>query len=291
MEILLAQVVNGIMVGSLYALLVVGLNLMLLVAGVFQYAYAPMVVLSMYAYFYALKITNNNIIISILITLAASIIISIVTEPLFRPAAKKQAGLATFMISLGISMLIADMLNKRIHSGYQIYFPSELMGDQAIIKTGMIVVSLGQLFVIIGSILSVAIFLLILNYSRQGRAFRAIAQDPFSARLVGIPILKTTYLAYIIAGLLGGITAIFLAMSLRSAGPGLGDRLALKIFSIALFAGLGNLKGGLIAAIMIGIIESVSIGYISGRWVDAVVFSIIILTVIIKPRGLFGSKV
>jgi branched-chain amino acid transport system permease protein len=291
METLLAQVVNGIAIGSTYATLVAGLNLMLLVAGVFQYSYPHIIVLSMYVYFYALQITKNNLILSILITLVASIVISVATEPLFRPAAKKQAGLATFMIALGIAMLISDMQSKRIHSGYQIYFPSELGGDQVVIKTGMIVVSLGQLLVIIGSIVSVAVFLLILNHTRQGRAFRAIAQDPFSAKLVGIPILKTTYLAYVIAGILGGITAIFLAMSLRSAGPGLGDRLALKIFSIALFAGLGNLNGGLIAAIIIGIIESVSLGYISGRWVDAVVFAIIIVTVIIKPRGLFGSKV
>jgi branched-chain amino acid transport system permease protein len=288
----LAQMTNGVIVGSTYALLVTGLNLMLLVVGILQYAYPHLVVLSMYIYWYALKATGNNLVISISLTIISGIVLSLLTEPLFRSTVKRgSGGLSSFMIALGIAMIINYLQNQRLHDGHPIGFPIEALGGTSLIRAGLISISTGQLFTLVGSVAAVGSFLFLLYKSKHGRAFRAIAQSPSTARLLGIPIVKTTLLSYIIAGFLGGITAVFLAMAITAAGPGLSDMLALKIFAIALFAGLGNLKGGLISSFIIGVIESLSLGYISaGRWVEAIVFGAIILVVILKPEGLFGTR-
>ena len=97
--------------------------------------------------------------------------------------------------------------------------------------------------------------------------------------------------SFAIAGLLGGATAIFLAMSLGSAYAGLGDLFALKMIAIVLFAGIGNLLGGMAAAIILGVAETMATGYISGQWSNAVAFGMILIIVMARPQGLFGTRV
>jgi branched-chain amino acid transport system permease protein len=134
-------------------------------------------------------------------------------------------------------------------------------------------------------------FLFLLNQTKQGRAFRAMAQSPFVARLLGIPIARTSIYSYAIAGLLGGVSAVFLAMALCSASPVLGNNLGLKVLAVALFAGLGNLKEGLIAGLIIGVVESMAMGYIPGDWAAAVIFGVIMISIMVRPQGVFTREV
>ena len=127
--------------------------------------------------------------------------------------------------------------------------------------------------------------------TKQGRAFRAIAEDPNGAKLVGIPILKTGILSYAITGTLGGITAVLLAVLLGSAAPGLGDQMAHKVLAVSIIAGLGNLQGGLIIGLLLGIVEAMVQGYWSGSWSNAVAFVIMLVVILAKPKGVFGTKV
>jgi len=123
-----------------------------------------------------------------------------------------------------------------------------------------------------------------------GRAFRSMAQSPLVARLLGIPIIKSAITSYGVAGVLGGVTAILLAMTLGTAYPILGESLALKTLAVALFAGMGNLKGGLICGLILGMAEGLATGYIAGLWSNAVAFGMIMVVVVLRPRGLFGVK-
>jgi len=157
-------------------------------------------------------------------------------------------------------------------------------------RYGVATVSAGQLATIIGSFAAVFAFLYLLYRTRQGRAFRAMAQDPFVARLLGIPIIRASMYSYAVAGLLGGISAVFLAMALGTASSVLADNLALKVLAVALLAGLGNLKGGLIASFILGFAESMTVAYLPGQWSNALAFGIIIVVVMIRPKGLFGMR-
>jgi branched-chain amino acid transport system permease protein len=133
--------------------------------------------------------------------------------------------------------------------------------------------------------------MLFLYKTMAGRAFRSLAQSPFVARLLGIPITKTAMTSFGVAGMLGGITAISLSMAVGSASPVLGDMLGIKVIATVLFAGLGNLKGGLICGLILGVAESMATGYLAGQWANAVAFGMIMVVVLFKPRGLFGMQV
>ena len=291
MEIFGAQFINSMALGSIYALLVTGFNLLLVVGGIFQFAYPHIVVMSMYVCWLVLERTGGNVFLGILAAIGSGVGMSLATEPMFRPLAKRGATLASFIVSLAIAMIIVDVMSRFLNWGLPIAFPVALSGGGgALVRYGIATITAGQLATIVGSISAVAGFLYLLYRTRQGRAFRVMAQDPFVARLLGIPITRTSMSSYIIAGLLGGISAIFLAMAIGSASAPLADTLAMKVLAVALFAGLGNLRGGLIAAYILGLAEGMTLAYLPGDWVNAIAFGMIIVVVMIRPQGLFGMR-
>jgi len=290
MQIFLAQLINGLGIGSMYSVLTTGLNLLLLIGGVFHYAYPHVVVLSMYVLWGVLVVSGGNIALGVLSAIGASVGLSLATEPLFRPVAKRGAIVLSFILSLGLAVIFTDIMGRQIHSGIPIAFPTTLTGKEAIWRWGIATITLGQVFTIIGSAGAVVGLLYLLYRTRQGRGFRAMAQNPFVARLLGIPIGRMSIYGYAIAGLLGGITAVFLAMSLGVAAAPVANILALKVFAVALFAGVGNLRGGLIGGIILGLAESFTLGYLPGDWSNAIAFAMIMGVVMWKPEGLFGLR-
>jgi len=289
-EIFGAQLVNSIATGSIYALLVMGFNLLLVVGGVFQFAYPHIVVMSMYACWMVLERTGGNVFLGILAAIGAGVAMSLGTEPMFRPLARRGAALASFIVSLSIAMIIADVMSRFLNWGLPIAFPVALSGEGALVQYGIATITAGQLATIVGSVSAMLGFLYLLYRTRQGRALRVMAQNPSVARLLGIPITRMSMSSYIIAGLLGGVSAVFLAMAIRSASCTLGDTLALKVLAVALFAGLGNLRGGLIAAYILGLAEGMTLAYLPGDWANAIAFGMIIVVVMVRPQGLFGMR-
>lgn len=293
MEVFIAQIINGLSLGSIYVLLVTGFNLLLLVAMIIHFAYPQVVVFSMYITWMVLSLTGNNVFLGVLAGIAASIILNVATAPIFQQVMKNRGEAdinATMVISLGIGMIITDVLSHEFNSGFPIAFPREMTGDGAFLQFGLISISWGQVLTLIVGIIAVSVFFWLLYKTRSGRAFRAIAEDPAGARLVGIPILKTGLTSYALTGLLGGITAAILAVLLGSASPGLGEQVAHKVLAVSIIAGLGNLKGGLIVGLLLGILEAMVQGYWAGSWSNAIAFIVMLVVILVKPRGLFGMK-
>jgi len=291
MEIFVAQIINAIALGSIYALLVTGFNLLVVVGGIFPFAYSHIVVLSMYMCWFAMKVTGNNLLAGILAGIVSGTIFSFLTEPIFRPLAKRQAQLGSFIVAMALALILTEVMAQKLNMGIVISIPQNLQGREALIKFGAATITAGQIATIVGSIVSFLGFFYLLYRTKQGRAFRAMGQSPFSARILGIPIVRTRIYSYLIAGLMGGISAIFLAMAIGTASSSLGDNLALKVMAVAMFAGVGNLGGGLVAALILGLAEGMVLAYLPGDWSQAIAFGMIMIIVMIKPRGLFGTMV
>ncbi len=290
METFFAQFVNGLATGSTYALIVLGMNLLVLVRGVVHFSYVHIVVMSMAAGWIVLGLTNNNFILAIPTFVITATVLTILTEPLFRPMALRRAFLETVVLALGIGIVLTEIMSHFINKGAPIAFPAALTGGGAIVKLGVITFSLADVYTLLAVIGAVAALFYLLFRTKQGRAIRAIAQDLRVARLLGIPFNKTGIYGFAIAGVLAGIIALLIAMSLGSASSELPDSLAVKAMILILFAGMGNLKGGLICALFMGLAEAMAKAYLPGRWTEAVFFGIIMLVILWKPRGVFGAR-
>jgi branched-chain amino acid transport system permease protein len=117
-----------------------------------------------------------------------------------------------------------------------------------------------------------------------------MAQDLDIARSLGIPFNKTGLVGFGVAGALAGVVAIAIAMILEAINPGIGDALAVKALVLMLFAGMGNLMGGLVCALMLGVVEAMAQAYMPGRWTEAITFGVIMLVILVRPNGVFGSR-
>jgi len=294
-EVFIAQVINGLSLGSIYVLLVTGFNLLLLVAMIIHFSFPIVVVFSMYIAWIVLGLTGNNLFLGISAGIVSAILLNIITAPMFQHIMKKRGEVdinSTMVLSMGLGMIITDFLSHSINKGFPIAFPDALTGraEGAFLKIGIISMSRGAFLALIVGIIFVLGLFWILYKTKQGRAFRAIAEDPNGAKLVGLPILKTGFQSYALTGFLGGSTAILMAILLGSASPGLGDQLGHKVLAVSIIAGLGNLKGGLIVGLSLGILEALVQGYWTGTWSNAVAFVIMLIAILVKPKGLFGMK-
>jgi branched-chain amino acid transport system permease protein len=293
MEVFIAQIINGLSLGSIYVLLVTGFNLLLLVAMIIHFAYPQVVVFSMYITWFVLQLTGNNLLLGALAAIASSILLNLASAPLFQKVMKKRGEVdinSTMVLSLGIGMIITDVLSHSFNKGFPIAFPDQLSGKTAVLRVGLISILPGQVSSLVVGIVAVSGFFLLLYKTAAGRAFRAIAEDPNGARLVGIPLLKTSLESYALSGLLGGIIALLIAALLGSASPDLGEQVAHKVLAVSIIAGLGNLAGGLVVGLFLGILEAIVQGYISGSWSNGIAFVVMLVVILAKPKGLFGIK-
>jgi branched-chain amino acid transport system permease protein len=294
MEVLVAQVLNGLSLGSIYVLLVTGFNLLLLVAMIIHFSYPQVVVFSMYITWLVLKITGGSVLLGLAAGIASSVAINLFTAPLFQKVMKKRGSVdinATMVLSMGLGMIITDVLSHSFNNGLPISFSESLSGGTPLIRAGLISLTTGQVLSLAIGVIVVSLFFLLLYKTRSGRAFRAIAEDPNGARLVGIPLVRAGLASYALSGVFGGIIAILFAMMLGYASPGLGEQVAHKVLAVSIIAGLGNLVGGLFVGLGLGVLEAIVQCYVSGSWSNAIAFVIMLVVVLVRPKGLFGSKV
>ncbi|HBK58792.1 MAG TPA: branched-chain amino acid ABC transporter permease [Spirochaetaceae bacterium] len=294
MQVFIAQIINGLSLGSIYVLLATGFNLLLLVALIIHFSYPVVVVFSMYIVWVVLNATGNNLLLGILAGVLSSIILNVVSAPIFQKVMKKRGEVdinSTMVVSMGMGFIITDILSHSFNHGFPIAFPENLTGSEPLFRIGLISVQVGQVWSLAIGAIAVSAFFVLLYKTRAGRAFRAIAEDPAGARLVGIPIVKTGIQSYALSGVMGGMSAILIAMLLHSASPGLGDMLAHKVLAVSIVAGLGNLVGGLVVGLALGVIEALIQGYAAGSWSNAIAFVVMLVVILWKPKGLFGIKV
>jgi branched-chain amino acid transport system permease protein len=293
MQVFIAQVINGLSLGSIYVLLVTGFNLLLLVAMIIHFSYPQVVVFSMYITWLVLKATGDNIILGVIAGVVSSIAINLISAPLFQKVMQKRGSVdinSTMVLSMGLGMIITDILSHTFNQGNPIAFPESLSSSAALVNVGFINIKVGQVWSLGVGIVAVAAFFVLLYRTRPGRAFRAIAEDPSGARLVGIPLFRTGLYSYALSGVLGGLIAVLLAMLIGSASPGLGEQVAHKVLAVSIIAGLGNLAGGLVVGLALGVLEAIVQGYVPGTWSNAIAFIVMLVVILARPNGLFGSK-
>jgi len=284
--------INGIALGSIYVLLVTGFNLMFLVGKIIHFAYPYIVVMSMYICWGLLKLTSN-LLIAIAGTLISSVILHMIIEPLFRHINTRKGSVdinSSFIVSLGIALILTEIMSHQLNYGFPIAFPLNWMSNVMFLEINLIRISSGQLYTLLVAILLTLMLFMFIYQTQSGRAFRAIAENISMARLQGIPIVRLNLLLYSIAGLLSGIIALLFSMLLGSASPWLGEYIALKVLAVAIVAGLGNLKGGLICGLALGIVESLIIHFLPGSWSNAIAFLMMLMVILIKPRGIFNKN-
>ena len=286
LDIYLQLIVSGILSGGIYALVSVGLTLILGVMNVTNFAHGEFLMLSLYIVYWLVQLFNMNPYLSIIITVPLMFILGIITENIIiRPTIGRPAFIHTF-VTLGLSIILQNIALIFWSANYRTIGTNSAMHS---IKLGNIVVSIPQLIIFTAALGIAFLFNLFLNHSWMGKAIRATSQNRDAAQLMGININRVFMITFGIGIASLGVAGSLL-MPIYCVYPMVGFQFVLVAFIAVVMGGLGSIKGAVIASFLIGVIETLSGYFISTSMKQAFVFLLFILVLMFMPNGLYGGR-
>lgn len=282
--------VTSILRGGIYALMAVGLSLVFGVMNIPNFAYGEFYMLGAYFAYFAYSVMHLSPIMSIVVAGLATFIVGAIIEKCFfyslRKRSKKNWLMNTFLLTLGISIILqngARMLFGSTYRGVASFFPGKINFLSSMEIAADRVVA----FVI--AVLAIAIFWYFLTKTRTGRAIRAVSQDETGAALVGIDLNKIHTITFALSCMLAAIAGACL-LAITPAYPTMGVVPLYKSWFVLILVGMGNMGASIYGGLIVGFLETFSYFQLGAGWQDAVSLSIIILILLFKPSGLFAKK-
>lgn len=288
MEVLTAYLIAGLVSGAIYSLIGVGMNLLLVVSRVVQFAYGEVVVFGMYIC-WLIHLLTGSYLLGFLGAVLIAIILTMAIEPLLRGLRERRLMTETMVITIAIGMILTEVMVQYLNHGHPVAFSGKIVGGGWDHIWGLIRITGADIYVVAASIIFTAALVWYLFNTRQGKGLRAIAFNIQAARLLGVPLRKSTLISFLIAGLLSGITGILFIITMGVATPELGAHVTFKGMAVMMLGGMGSLKGAVVGGLLLGLIECLVRGYFIGDWVDAIAMGAIMIVIIVKPGGLMGT--
>jgi branched-chain amino acid transport system permease protein len=277
------QLVNGVMLGSIYAMVAVALTLSIGVLNFLNFSIPGLFMLSGMTT-WALLNAGASWPIAIAGALAVVAAASLVVERFtwrwmrgadhFVPLVSSMAFLILFE-HLAVLYFGSDM--RIVQTGFG---PSDL-------RIGGLVVSVPQLMGLVGSVVSIALLALLLKRTGLGRALRTIAEDSEVALILGVDVNRLVPVVFVTAGLFAACAGIVFAINYRQVQPFMGEAIGLKGISAMIVGGMGNIWGSIAGGLIIGLTEVLAIGYFGSDFVDIAVFGLLLTILLLRPTGLF----
>jgi branched-chain amino acid transport system permease protein len=282
------QLVNGLILGSTYALVALGFTLVFGILGMINFAHGEIFMLGAYMALLLVTVGKLSIFWSLLGAMAGTAVLGMLIERIsFRPL-RKVSVLAPLISTIGLSIFLRSLA--------QIVFGAQSTRFPVSIKTvfyqlGPFQISLLQIVILAISFGLMLVFQVFIKKTKMGKAMRATAESLYAAGLVGINVNRIIFLTFGVASALGGVAGVLLGLNFNAISPLMGKMVGLKGLTIIILGGMGNITGAMVGGLFLGFVEVLSVGYLTSSYRDAVAFALMFLVLLIKPMGLFGRVV
>lgn len=286
--LLLQQIVNGLMLGSTYSLIAIGYTLVFGVLHLVHLAHGEVFMIGAFVALQVVLLSGGGVAAAIPAAALASATLGVLIYLLsIKPImARKGHFLAPMISTIGVGLVLQE-LATRTFGGEQVGFPIQM--ESQVWNIGGITVTSVQA-VILGVSLGLMLALhLFVTMTRVGMAMRATAESMVISHTLGIRSDRIIILTFAIASGLAGVAGVLVGMSFNSISPYMGVDMGIKGLAAMLLGGLGNVYGAMIGGLVIGVVEVISVGYLSSSYRDAFAFFVIIAVLLFRPRGIFGS--
>ena len=305
MEIFLQQVINGLVLGSMYALVALGYTMVYGIINLINFAHGEVLMVGALTSWSIIGLMKESLpgtpgwVILIIALLIACLVCSIlnftIEKVAYRPL-RNSPKLAPLITAIGMSILLQTLAMIIWKPNYKPY-PSLL--PTAPYEIGGAVITVTQILILGFTAVSLAILMFIVNKTKLGRAMRATAENPRVAGLMGVKPDMVISATFIIGAILAAIAGVMWAMNYGTVQHTMGFLPGLKAFTAAVFGGIGNLAGAVVGGILLGLIESIGAGYIGAltggvlgsHYTDIFAFIVLIIMLTIRPSGLLGERV
>ena len=285
----LQQLVNGLTLGSLYAVLAIGLTLVFGVLNIINMAHGGIFMIGAFVGLFMVTVFEANIFVAILVAMLVGEVLGYLLEFVaLRPLRKKNVShLAPLISTIGVSIFI-ESVALLVWGPQTRSFPPDFIGG--LIDFGMFKISMVQIIGLGVSIVLMLILNVLIKKTKIGKAIRAVSLSTETASLLGINPTLVISVTVMLASALGSAAGVLVGLSFDAVEPMMGVVIGFKGLAVLILGGLGNITGAMVGGFILGVSEVFSVAYGASSYRDAVAFGLIILLLFWRPQGLFGSK-
>jgi branched-chain amino acid transport system permease protein len=289
------QLINGLTLGSIYALMALGYTLVYGILLMINFAHSEIFMFGAYLGFWALSLFGvlhqllpaYFVIVFVVAMLGAGLLAVTVEKIAYKPL-RRASRLAPLISAIGVSIFLQNLIMLLVSAQSQPY--PERFAIKQLQFLGLRISSL-QVFIFCLAIFLMVILSLFISKTKLGKAMRATAQNHIVSQLMGINVNNVISLTFLIGGGLGGVAGVLNGMYYGSIKYNMGFLPGIKAFTAAVLGGIGNIKGAMVGGFTLGVLEALSAGYISSENKDVIAFVLLILVLLFKPTGIFGEEV
>ncbi len=285
---MLSYLINGISLGSVYAIIALGYTMVYGIAKMLNFAHGDVIMIGGYMAFCSSSYLGWPPIICVLFSIVVCTVLGIIIEKLAYKPLRAASSLAVLITAIGVSYFLQNAA-LLIWSSNPKAFPNLI--NLPSLQIGGTQISAVALITIAACIVIMIVLTLFTNKTKMGKAMRAVSEDKGAAQLMGINVNGTISLTFAIGSGLAAIAGVLLCTAYPTLMPTTGAMPGIKAFTAAVFGGIGSIPGAMIGGILLGIIEIFAKAYISTQLSDAIVFAVLIIVLIVKPTGLLGKKI
>lgn len=288
---ILSYLINGISLGSVYAIIALGYTMVYGIAKMLNFAHGDVIMVGGYVALTVMMNSGAHPVIAVLAAIVVCTVLGVVIERVaYRPLRNAASPLAVLITAIGVSYLLQNVVLLIFGSSPK-SFQSVITLPDLRLAGGSLVITAETIVTIVSCIVIMVCLLTFINKSKPGQAMLAVAEDKGAAQLMGINVNRTIALTFAIGSGLAAVAGVLLCSSYPSLSPYTGSMPGIKAFVAAVFGGIGSIPGALIGGILLGVIEILGKAYISSQLADAIVFAVLIVVLLVKPTGLFGKNI
>lgn len=286
---LVQQLFNGVVVGGVYALFALGFTLIFGINHIMNMAHGTVLMMGALAGLYSVTMLDAPFLVAVIVgAIAGGLVAVILDYTAFRPLRKRKAPeFSSIVSSVGASFILLS-IGQQLTSTRILRFPFDIFPATPF-RVGWLILQPLQLVIIAIVALMVVGLTYYLYRTRFGSEIRAVAYSEQTTRLLGINPAVINFQIFFISGALAGIAGVLIGILFNSVHFMMGEPLLLRAFVVIILGGLGSLMGALVAGLIIGVVQVLSVAYLSSGLADAVVFGILFAVLLLRPTGLFGG--
>ncbi|SHH18307.1 amino acid/amide ABC transporter membrane protein 1, HAAT family (TC 3.A.1.4.-) [Thermosyntropha lipolytica DSM 11003] len=285
---LMQQIVNGLSLGAIYALIALGYTMVYGIIKLINFAHGDVMMVGAYVGFFSVSMLGTNIVVAMIFAMLACALLGVIIEKVAYKPLRRATRIAALITAIGVSLFL-EYTTIFFLTPQQRIFPQGTFPVQDYSLAG-ISVSNKDIFIFISAILLMVILQFIVKNTKTGKAMRAVSEDKDAAVLMGINVDNTISVTFAIGSALAAAAGVMIGVYYNTINPLMGILPGLKAFVAAVLGGIGIIPGAMVGGFILGILETLVSGYGNSLYRDAVAFGILILILLIKPTGIFGKN-
>ncbi len=290
MILFLSYLINGISLGSIYAIIALGYTMVYGIAKMLNFAHGDVIMIGAYLSFCATQYMGLPAVASVVLAVMVCTALGIIIEGLAYKPLRQAPSLAVLITAIGVSYFLQNVA-LLIWGSTPKNFASVVSLRSVSLMDGQLLISGVTLVTVLANIIIMVGLTLFTGHTKVGKAMRAVSEDKGAAELMGIHVNRTISMTFAIGSALAAIAGVLLCSAYPTLQPTTGSMPGIKAFTAAVFGGIGSIPGAMIGGLLLGVIEVLGKAYVSTELGDAFVFAVLIIVLLVKPTGLLGKSV